>query len=66
LVDSTGAGDAFGSGLVAALAKNKSIEHAIQFAIANSGNVITQWGAKNGLLKKGQKWEKVKVEKYKL
>jgi len=66
LVDSTGAGDAFGSGLVAALAKKKSIEYAIQFAIANSGNVITQWGAKNGLLKKDQKWEKVKVEKYKL
>jgi sugar/nucleoside kinase (ribokinase family) len=66
LIDSTGAGDAFGSGLVAALAKKKSIEYAIQLAIANSGNVITQWGAKNGLLKRGQKWEKVKVEKYKL
>jgi len=31
--------------------------------MANSGYVITKWGAKNGLLKKGRKWPKTKVSK---
>lgn len=50
-VETTGAGDAFASGFVAALAKGKSIEKAIQLGIANSESVIKIKGAKNGLLK---------------
>ncbi|HCM36750.1 MAG: hypothetical protein A3J30_03185 [Candidatus Wildermuthbacteria bacterium RIFCSPLOWO2_02_FULL_47_9c] len=53
VVDRTGAGDAFGSGLVAALIKKPGdIEYAIQFASANATGVLTQWGASKGLLKK--------------
>lgn len=65
-VDSTGAGDAFGSGFVAGMMQKNDITFAIQLAIANSGSCISAWGAKNGLLKKGQKWEKVKVERKKI
>ncbi|MEK7542628.1 MAG: carbohydrate kinase family protein [Patescibacteria group bacterium] len=53
VVDRTGAGDAFGSGFVAALTqKPDDIENAIQFASANATGVLTQWGANHGLLKK--------------
>ncbi|OGN07255.1 MAG: hypothetical protein A2940_00630 [Candidatus Wildermuthbacteria bacterium RIFCSPLOWO2_01_FULL_48_29] len=54
IVDRTGAGDAFGSGFVAALMrKPNNIEYAIQFASANATGVLTAWGANHGLLKKG-------------
>lgn len=54
IVDRTGAGDAFGSGFVAALMqKPGDIEYAMQLASANSTGVLTQWGAANGLLQKG-------------
>jgi len=62
-VDATGAGDAFGSGFVSGFIKKNDIERAIQLAMANSGFAITKWGAKEGLLRKDQKWKKVKVEK---
>ncbi|MDO8663652.1 MAG: PfkB family carbohydrate kinase, partial [Candidatus Wildermuthbacteria bacterium] len=65
LVDGTGAGDSFGSGFVAGLMKKDNIVYAIQLAMANSGRNITKWGAKEGLLEKGQKFEKVKVNKEK-
>jgi len=67
IVDRTGAGDAFGSGFVAALIKKPGdIEHAIQFASANATGVLTQWGATNGLLKKDDsplQWGKLKIKK---
>jgi len=54
IVDRTGAGDAFGSGFVAALMrKPNNIEYAIQFASANATGVLTEWGANHGLLKRG-------------
>lgn len=62
-VDATGAGDAFGSGFVAGLIQKKDITFAIQLAMANSGHAVGQWGAKEGLLGKGQKWPKTKVVK---
>ena len=63
----TGASGWLGQKLVARLAsQKKDIIFAIQLAIANSGSCISEWGAKNGLLKKGQKWEKVKVERKKI
>lgn len=62
-VDGTGAGDAFGSGFISGLIQKNNISFAIQLAMANSGRAITEWGAKEGLLKKGQKWQKVKIVK---
>ena len=63
MVDGTGAGDAFGSGFVSGIIEKNGIVFAIQLAMANSSNAITKWGAKEGLLKKGQKWQKVKAVK---
>ena len=63
VVDTTGAGDAFGSGFIAGLIQKNDIIFAIQLAMANSGYNITKWGAKDGLLKKGQNWPKVGVKK---
>lgn len=63
IVDTTGAGDSFGSGFIAGLIQKNNIIYAVQLAMANSGYNITEWGAKDGLLGKNQKWPKVKVEK---
>ena len=54
IVDSTGAGDAFGSGLLAALATGKNFHDALVFASANSTNVVTKVGAKGGILSLGE------------
>ncbi|MCX6759829.1 MAG: carbohydrate kinase family protein [Candidatus Nealsonbacteria bacterium] len=62
--DKTGAGDSFGSGFVSGLIQsNGNIEYAIQLAIANSSLNVSEWGAKTGILKKGEEFKKVKVEK---
>ncbi len=50
VVDRTGAGDAFGSGLVASLVQSATVEDAITFASANSTSVVGQIGAKAGIL----------------
>ena len=64
VVDTTGAGDAFGSGFVAGFIQSKGdIEKAIQLGMANSEGCISQIGAKNGLLKKGQEFKEVEVKK---
>jgi len=63
IIDTTGAGDAFGSGFVSGLMQKNDIEYAIQLAMANSCYNLTKWGAKEGLLEKNQNWEKVIVEK---
>jgi len=61
----TGAGDAFGSGFVAGLLQKNDIEYAIRLATANSASCLTQVGAKNGLLKKGDldDWPALDVRK---
>jgi ribokinase len=51
VVDRTGAGDAFGSGFIAALAKGLSIEDALTLGSANATSVVAQMGAKAGILK---------------
>lgn len=51
VVDSTGAGDAFGSGFMAAHLAGEPIEKALQYGIANSGSVVGFYGAIEGLLK---------------
>ena len=50
VIESTGAGDAFGSTFVGALALNKDIKTALQMGIANAESVLTHYGAKNILL----------------
>ncbi len=52
VVSRTGAGDAFGSGVVAALMKNWGVEDAMRLGLANAQSVIQHFGAKTGLLKK--------------
>lgn len=49
-VNTTGAGDAFGSGLVAGLMKKDDLEYAFRVAMANSQSVIQKLGAKKGIL----------------
>lgn len=51
VVNTTGAGDAFGSAVTAALIKKKSAQDALRIGSLNAGGVITEMGAKNGLLK---------------
>ncbi len=64
VVDRTGTGDSFASGFVSGLIQSKGdIKYAIQLGMANSAACLTKIGAKNGLLKKGQKFAKVKVKK---
>ncbi|MBQ7802468.1 carbohydrate kinase family protein [Candidatus Saccharibacteria bacterium] len=48
--DTTGAGDAFGSGFLAALASGKTFKQSLVFASANSTSVVQRRGAKNGIL----------------
>lgn len=51
VVDSTGCGDAFGSGFFAALLEGGSIDRALRQGMANSGSVVGAYGATAGLLK---------------
>jgi ribokinase len=64
VVERTGAGDAFNSGFVCEYIRSDNIKKAIQFATANASSVVTKWGAKAGILKKGDwgPWPLVEVE----
>lgn len=57
-LDRTGAGDAFASTIVAALAQGETMEAALTWAPINSMNVVQQLGAQAGLLHKSD------IEKY--
>lgn len=48
--DTTGAGDAFGSGFLAHLAGGASFKDSLIYAAANSTSVVAGYGAKDGLL----------------
>ncbi len=48
--DTTGAGDAFGSGFLASIASGDSFKKALIFGSANSTSVVQHRGAKNGIL----------------
>lgn len=50
VVDSTGAGDAFASGMVAGVLYGKTYEQGIEWGIKNATNVLRYVGAKKGLL----------------
>lgn len=71
-VDTTGAGDAYGSGFVAGYIKKEDIRSAIELAVANSASEVMKIGAKRGLLgrsddevKKLTKMLKLKIGKIK-
>jgi ribokinase len=66
-VDRTGAGDAFASTFVAALAKGNTIEGALQWAPINSMSVVQKVGAQAGLLSEQEieEWLKKAPEGYK-
>lgn len=50
-IDTTGAGDSFGSGFVGGLVLfNGDIGKALKAGVANSGSVVSKFGAQNGLL----------------
>jgi sugar/nucleoside kinase (ribokinase family) len=62
VVDRLGAGDAFGSGFVAGVAKGLPMEDALSLGAANATSVCAQIGAKPGILKTGRvKRMKMKV-----
>lgn len=52
IVETTGAGDAFGSGLVAGLARGKSLRESLLLGMLNAEHVIGHHGAKNDILKR--------------
>lgn len=68
----TGAGDAFGSGFLSALIKNRPIEEALLWGTVNSASVIGYTGPQRGLLKESEipewiercKSSQVKVEEF--
>lgn len=61
--DATGAGDAFGSGFLAALASGKSFRRAIAFASANSTSVVTKIGANRGILTGAKELHPMPIQK---
>ena len=60
--DSTGAGDAFGSGFLAAYADSKSFKDSLVFASANSTSVVQHVGSKDGILSKNAKLHNMPIE----
>lgn len=67
IVDTTGAGDSFASGFISDYMRyNGDIEKSIQLGLANSAGCLSEVGAKHGLLKRGQEFERVEVKKEKI
>jgi sugar/nucleoside kinase (ribokinase family) len=62
-VETTGAGDAFSSGFMAAFLKGKTAEDCLKWGIANSGNSLNFFGATKGLLREKEMLEKIKEVK---
>ena len=61
--DATGAGDAFGSGFLAALSAGKSFRSALIFASANSTSVVSKIGANRGILTNRDKQHPMPIQK---
>jgi len=64
--DTTGAGDAFGSGLVAGCIITGDFETALKFGVLNSGGEVTELGAESGIMTREEvenKLGEIKIEK---
>jgi sugar/nucleoside kinase (ribokinase family) len=64
VIDATGAGDSFGSGLVAGLIQNRGrsdLPRALRLAMANAVSNIQVFGANKGLLKIHDKLPEIKI-----
>lgn len=59
-IDSTGAGDSFGSALVGGYILTGDLETALKYGIINSGGVVSKYGAQNGILGKNEIEQKLK------
>ncbi len=62
VIDMTGGGDASGAAFLSGLIKTGDIIKSIQLSRANAAACFREWGAKEGLLKKGEKYQKIKVK----
>lgn len=65
-LETTGAGDAFSSGFIAAYVNEETLEECLKWGIVNSGNSLNFYGAIEGLLKKEEmvkKIKEIKIEK---
>jgi ribokinase len=60
--DSTGAGDAFGSGFLAAFAGGKSFKDSLVFASANSTSVVQKIGSKAGIISQNTKLHDMPIQ----
>jgi len=65
IIERTGSGDAFISSFVSEYIRSGDISKSIQLATANASSVVTQYGGKAGILKKGDigPWPLVEVSK---
>ncbi len=63
-VETTGAGDAFGSGLATGFIKGLPLDHCLYLASANASSVVSMVGAKKGILrdKDLSLWDKNKLK----
>ena len=67
-VDSTGAGDAFASGFLAAHIKGRNLEECLAWGVSNGGSVVNYYGGIEGLLdeeKISEKSKTVKIDQFK-
>ena len=63
IVETTGAGDAFGSGLVAGLIKGKNLREAALMGTINAEGVISAYGAKNHIFSSSEMAEALRKER---
>lgn len=64
IVDSTGAGDSFSSGVMGGLIYTQSLEESLKWGMLNSSSVIEKIGANEGLMKKSEIIDKLKKVKF--
>ena len=60
--DATGAGDAFGSGFLAAYARGKSFKDSLIFSSANSTAVVRKIGSKDGIISQNTKLHTMPIQ----
>ena len=61
--DTTGAGDAFGSGFLAHFASGHSFRNSLTFGAANSASVVAKFGANKGILMGNERLHPMPIQK---